>query len=166
MHVSSAHSPRESVFHFSGKDIRVSADASRGSSPAVTEDMVVAGEWCPGVRGHAAYPEMVRPLWRPRASHALYPYSPEARNLRPNIVTTTTIGPLHSLPASLVPLEYTTNYLSMDFETYTARLLLRGRIGALTDGVGSMACSSQHPLQSVRNPLIIVSVRLFLLFYT
>ena len=34
--------PKLSVVHFWGKDIFVSAEASRGSSPVVTEDMVVA----------------------------------------------------------------------------------------------------------------------------
>lgn len=38
--------PREPVFHFSGKDIRVSADASLGSSPAETVDMVVVSKRC------------------------------------------------------------------------------------------------------------------------
>lgn len=58
------HLPKESVFHFSGNDILVSADASRGSSPTVTEDMVVAQQVVPefGV----ALPRMAKALWRPR----------------------------------------------------------------------------------------------------
>lgn len=51
IHLQGGSSPKESVFHFSGNDSLVSADASRGSSPAVTEDMVVTPQAVPESSG-------------------------------------------------------------------------------------------------------------------